>query len=136
MCPKPYIFCEAFVIPNDILCFPTGWDTCYGISAFIQMSSGMPLAEKARKTILTNYYGVLNVTNAFWSLIQSDGRYSADLILSQNILIYIDFSLIRIVNVSSGYGEISAVSKKIQDEILATDITIDKLSNIMDQYVK
>ena len=45
------------------------------------------------------------------------------------------FSCCRIVNLSSGYGSLHHLSKTQQEKVLATDMTIDKLSDLMKQFV-
>ena len=42
----------------------------------------------------------------------------------------------RIVNLSSGLGRITYISKKLQQEILSPDMTEEKLSAIMEQFVQ
>ena len=42
----------------------------------------------------------------------------------------------RIVNLSSGLGRVTYVSKERQKEILSPDLTEEKLSAIMEQFVQ
>ncbi|XP_064399511.1 carbonyl reductase [NADPH] 3-like isoform X2 [Halichondria panicea] len=83
-------------------------------AVMFRKSSGLSLADRGNRSIMTNYHGVLNVINAFWPLLQPDSR---------------------IVNMGSGLGRITHVSKEIQEEILAPDLTTEKLTTIMDRYV-
>lgn len=67
-----YMFCSS----NGML--PRTADNLFVVCTLFcnfQMSSGMTLLEKAKQTIKTNYHGVLNVTNTFWSLLQPDSRW-------------------------------------------------------------
>ncbi len=80
---------------------------------------------------MTNYHGVLNVINAFWPLLQPDSRYINIQVLQIVLFLYTN----RIVNMGSGLGRITHVSKEIQEEILAPDLTTEKLTTIMDRYV-
>ncbi len=45
---------------------------CFSLDIYIQQS---PLAEAAKSAIHTNYYGVVNVTNIFYPLLQPNSRY-------------------------------------------------------------
>eukprot|EP00474_Spongospora_subterranea_P008865 CRZ09323.1 hypothetical protein [Spongospora subterranea] len=73
--------------------------------------------EVAAKTIATNYYGVLNVTNAFLPIMRKPGA--------------------RIVNVSStmSCNALSGCQKSLQDQFLDPNLTIDKLSKLLEQFI-
>ncbi len=56
--------------------------------------------------------------------------------LKYSYCIYLSDVLCRIVNMSSALGRITRVSQERQDEILATDLTTEKLTEIVERFVK
>lgn len=72
------------------------------------------LSDRARQTININYFGVLNVTNAFWSLLQPNSR---------------------VVHVSSQLGRLSYLGESWQEKINSPDLTVEQLSAYMKQYI-
>ena len=49
--------------------------------------------------------------------------------------VYISFT-VRIINMSSGFGKIFHVGPERQKEVLDPDLTVEKLSNLMDEFVR
>ena len=48
----------------------------------------------------------------------------------------IDIFFHRVINLSSGAGKITYIGKVKQAEVLAPDLTVERLSAIMDRFVK
>lgn len=44
--------------------------------------------------------------------------------------------VLRIINVSSGLGHIAYVKSNIKEQVLKSDLTVDKLTAIMDTFVR
>ena len=44
--------------------------------------------------------------------------------------------LFRVIHMSSGLGNLTYLSKAMQDRIMSPDLTVEGLSDIMDQFVK
>jgi len=42
----------------------------------------------------------------------------------------------RVIHMSSGLGNLTYLSKAMQDRIMSPDLTVEGLSDIMDQFVK
>lgn len=82
---------------------------------FKHPTAGIPFAESARRTIQTNYHGVLLVTTTMIPLLQPNSR---------------------VVHISTGLGSVSHLSKHWRQQILSPDLTVEKLTSIMDQFVQ
>jgi NAD(P)-dependent dehydrogenase (short-subunit alcohol dehydrogenase family) len=71
-------------------------------------------AEVARKTLAANYHGAVDVTDALLPLLTEDAC---------------------VVMVSSGMGELSCLSRPLQQELLAADLTRAELDALVARFV-
>jgi NAD(P)-dependent dehydrogenase (short-subunit alcohol dehydrogenase family) len=70
-------------------------------------------AEVVRKTLAANYHGAVDVTNALLPLLTGDAR---------------------VVMVSSGMGELSSLSRPLQEELLAAGLTRTALDALVARF--
>lgn len=81
-------------------------------------SDPTPFEQQARPTVHTNYFGTLWTTQALLPLLRKATNP-------------------RIVNVASSAGHLRIIpSKQIRDQFTSPDLTIDKLSALMEEFVE
>eukprot|EP01031_Cornospumella_fuschlensis_P033789 gene33789-40887_t len=81
-------------------------------------SDPTPFEQQARPTVHTNYFGTLWTTQALLPLLRKSSNP-------------------RIVNVASSAGHLRILkSKELRDQFTSPDLTIDKLSAMMEEFVE
>lgn len=98
------------LINNAAICFNS--PTLYG-----KLSEPQSFEQQAGITIQTNYFGTLEVTNAFLPLLQKSDSP-------------------RIINIASAAGRLSILrSQELVDKFTSNDLTIPQLSSMMEQFL-
>jgi len=78
-------------------------------------SSTVPFEQQARPTVATNYFGTLQVCEAFFPLIKPGGK---------------------VVNLASRAGHLKVVkSQQLLDKLQSPSLTVDELNDIMNGFV-
>lgn len=81
----------------------------------VLLKKTVPYVERAETTVKINYFGTLNMCKSFFPLL----RHHA-----------------RVVNVSSGLGDLSCVSPALQKQFSSPKLTFTEITSLMEKYIR